>query len=383
MKTREDKKKYLKAWRTLHKKEIKEDAEKYREENWDRIKLAHNKYRKKFKDSGICLDCRKNPSISKGGRCADCLEMNKMSSQKIRDVAKESGICGFCKQNKIIDGTTLCPGCKKYKRDQRARLKLEIFDYYGGPICACCGEDREPFLSLDHIKGGGYAHRKELRKSTETLYRWVKKNNFPPGFQVLCMSCNFEKRDKETCFHSTENRFVVTASGIIGEKSGVLDVEKAVVALGKICRYAGNCLIFWTVLQHSLVVSDLAPENLKLLALVHDMAETAISDVPKPFKVPELKNIERKIQKRLYESIGLHPSKEDLETLKSVDERALQGEVWTVAADELKPFYPNRDKEAERLVMKYVNKFTPQDNIEFNGKAVVDFIQRFKQLTGE
>src|ERR1700674_1396373 len=161
------------------------------------------------------------------------------------------------------------------------------------------------------------------------------------------MNCNFEKRNKEFCFHFTQDRFVITASGRISEKSGILVVEKAAAALGKICRYAGNCNTFWTVLQHSLVVSDLAPENIKLLALVHDMVEVVISDVPSPFKVPELKNIEGKIQKRLYDSLGLHPTQKDFESLKNADDRALLGEIWTVGCEELRKLYFDRDKEAE------------------------------------
>jgi len=30
---------------------------------------------------------------------------------------------------------------------------------------------------------------------------WLKKNNFPPGFQVLCANCNFAKRNSRYCPH--------------------------------------------------------------------------------------------------------------------------------------------------------------------------------------
>lgn len=46
-------------------------------------------------------------------------------------------------------------------------------------------------LSIDHIKGGGNKHLKLIKGN---LYNWLIKNNFPTGFQTLCMNCQFIKR---------------------------------------------------------------------------------------------------------------------------------------------------------------------------------------------
>ena len=48
-------------------------------------------------------------------------------------------------------------------------------------------------LSIDHIDGGGTQHRKQLREQGTIFYRWVIKNNYPEGFQVLCFNCNRKK----------------------------------------------------------------------------------------------------------------------------------------------------------------------------------------------
>jgi hypothetical protein len=64
------------------------------------------------------------------------------------------------------------------------------FDHYGGPQCACCGEGEYEFLTIDHINGDGAAHRRQMG-SRRDIYRWLKQNNYPPGFRVLCMNCNF------------------------------------------------------------------------------------------------------------------------------------------------------------------------------------------------
>ena len=51
-------------------------------------------------------------------------------------------------------------------------------------------------LSIDHINGDGYKRRTIERKHGGTdFYRWLIKNNFPEGFQVLCMNCQFKKKN--------------------------------------------------------------------------------------------------------------------------------------------------------------------------------------------
>jgi hypothetical protein len=47
-------------------------------------------------------------------------------------------------------------------------------------------------LSIDHINGGGGKHRKE--SNITHFYNWLKKNNYPTGFQTLCLNCQFIKR---------------------------------------------------------------------------------------------------------------------------------------------------------------------------------------------
>lgn len=89
---------------------------------------------------------------------------------------------------------------RTYQRNWRQSLKRETFDAYGGPVCACCRELQFLFLSMDHINNDGAAHRREINpKHFESgtgvkLYAWLKRHGFPPGFQVLCMNCNFGKK---------------------------------------------------------------------------------------------------------------------------------------------------------------------------------------------
>lgn len=84
------------------------------------------------------------------------------------------------------------------------RLKINTMEKYGGAYCACCGEDHFEFLSIDHINGGGSKHRRELKSSGKSynMYQWLRANNYPEGFRVLCMNCNCAMGLYGYCPHS-------------------------------------------------------------------------------------------------------------------------------------------------------------------------------------
>ena len=82
----------------------------------------------------------------------------------------------------------------------RLRRKCLVMDKYGGK-CSCCGENRSEFLSIDHINGNGNQHRKQI---VGKIYPWLKRNKFPPGFQVLCHNCNMSKEWNSICPHKRD-----------------------------------------------------------------------------------------------------------------------------------------------------------------------------------
>jgi hypothetical protein len=93
---------------------------------------------------------------------------------------------------------------KKY----RSKIRWEALMHYsdGRLVCACCGESEYDFLSIDHIQGGGTKQRKEQRAIGQELYYWLKKNEYPEGFQVLCYNCNCAKGFYGMCPHERERR---------------------------------------------------------------------------------------------------------------------------------------------------------------------------------
>lgn len=90
-------------------------------------------------------------------------------------------------------------------KNRRRCLRLLVLNAYGHE-CACCGESRMEFLTIDHVNGGGNAHRREMGKSgtdTTAVLRWLKRNGFPKdGFQCLCQNCNSAKAFFGYCPHT-------------------------------------------------------------------------------------------------------------------------------------------------------------------------------------
>lgn len=87
---------------------------------------------------------------------------------------------------------------RAYERAYKLRLRHAALAFYG-PNCQCCGESQFEFLGIDHIEGGGTAHRKALNGTH--LNQWLAKNKYPAGFQVLCHNCNLAKGFYGSCPH--------------------------------------------------------------------------------------------------------------------------------------------------------------------------------------
>ena len=103
----------------------------------------------------------------------------------------------------------------KKKRDaKRLEIKLEVFSHYSKklsnsniPCCNCCGENKFLiFLTVDHIKGRKNYDEGPKRLVGKELYRFLQKNDFPVGYQILCMNCNSAKSDNNVCPHQRSKK---------------------------------------------------------------------------------------------------------------------------------------------------------------------------------
>lgn len=191
--------------------------------------------RAKRKQKNQCIRCGKNPPRSGRTQCSECFIKNKdgfnakkmdlyyqrrsarlcvrcgevvnnysvhcescVNYMRQKDVIryhtkKNQKLCVHCGQHAPVATEILCLDCKEKNQqrglENRQKNKMTIISHYGGQ-CSCCGEIRMEFLTIDHIDGGGHKHRSLLKERGTTFYRWVIKNKFPSGFQVLCLNCN-------------------------------------------------------------------------------------------------------------------------------------------------------------------------------------------------
>ena len=83
------------------------------------------------------------------------------------------------------------------------QLRLDAIQIYGG-TCQCpgCHTVHSELMTIDHIAGDGAEHRRSIgvvRRTGVDFYRWLKKHNYPEGFQTLCWNCNSAKGTEDKC----------------------------------------------------------------------------------------------------------------------------------------------------------------------------------------
>ena len=127
---------------------------------------------------------------------------------------KSLGLCRVCPKPLVEGSTTYCEYHREKDRINGRRvskkaiikLKNECLENYGKE-CQCCGVNTFQFLTIDHEDGSGNIQRRKIfgyNISGIHMYRWLKRKNFPKGYRILCMNCNWATRYGEICPHELE-----------------------------------------------------------------------------------------------------------------------------------------------------------------------------------
>jgi len=170
--------------------------------------------------------------------------------------------------------------------------------------------------------------------------------------------------------------FIQTLSGkhfdYLNAQTDDVDIEDIATALSNICRFAGHLPEFYSVAQHSVLCSQIVPQEYAFEALMHDAAEAYCQDIPAPLKrlLPDYRRIETLVDDLIRSKFGLPLHQSDLVkyadlTMLATERRDLEiddGTPWLILegipASELIQVVPLRPGQAYGLFMNRFNELS-------------------------
>jgi hypothetical protein len=146
-------------------------------------------------------------------------------------------------------------------------------------------------------------------------------------------------------------------------------IEDIAHGLANICRYSGQCTRFYSVAEHSILVSQIA-KGFEFEALLHDAAEAFLGDITRPLKqlLPEFKKIEASVQRVVLDRFGV--SGPISPKVKQADLRVLAAEQRQIMPEGTDGWVRGQKVDPAPITVRHLS---PDE-----GKRV--FLERFAQL---
>jgi uncharacterized protein len=186
-----------------------------------------------------------------------------------------------------------------------------------------------------------------------------------------------ELHDKKLFPESTppDNSWIQTYTGKkffpLSPKIEDICIEDIAHSLSMLCRFTGHSNQFYSVAEHSILVSYLCDTKDALYGLLHDASEYALQDLPSPLKrsgkFEEYKKYESILQNMIFKKFNL--LEEEPESVKRADQLLLA----TEGRDLMSPQHPEWKTKYEPLPFS-IMCLSP-------AKAEQIFLRRFFELT--
>lgn len=140
------------------------------------------------------------------------------------------------------------------------------------------------------------------------------------------------------------------------------------------CRYGGHTPEYYSVAEHSIIVSKNVPAELAGWGLLHDAAEAYMGDIPRPIKklVPIFMECEDKFLSIVSERFGLDGNKIPL-PVKEADNKIIVTEAIKMGMSQKNPKFWDevlKNKPYEYIKFEYYDPYTAEKM----------FIKRAKEL---
>lgn len=146
--------------------------------NWEKVKASWTEYNRRPEN----VERRKNYYQKNKERIST---QKKIAWQKNIVKNQENHRLYYLKNREEIKKKT-----KQYYNAWKNYNKCITISHYsnGTMCCKNCGENIIELFTIDHVNGGGHKHRKQIGQAN--IFVWLRRHNFPDGYQILCYNCN-------------------------------------------------------------------------------------------------------------------------------------------------------------------------------------------------